>query len=594
MTGRAMGVCVSAAVLALALTGCHAGSNKAGGEAVAPTRTLTFAGVFNSNLGQATAFANEVARLSQGRLRVTFKGLWRRGQVHAERGIVEDVRQGKIAGGLVGARVFDTLGVSSFDALLAPLLVDTYALEGRVFAAGIPQKMLPSVSRLGLVGIAVLPGPLRRMFGRSHPFLHPTDFAGQVVGIQESAVARETLRTLGAKVEALPGGASLEGVDGYEQQLASIVGSSYAKRGTYVTTNLNLWPRPLVLVLNKRVAEALTSEQRGWLREAAARSIGPALAASRAEDEQALKVLCKGQESLVSATESDLGDLRAALAPVYARISAQPQTGRWLAQIEALKQEIGPEAPACPAPPQEAAPTPSELEGVYEVSISRSEWVDAVGLADSTVPAALGGVTIRLEFLNGRFLLSQLPRGFVIDGRYGVDGKDLRLQLPVSGAKDTGIWNLDWNLYRGALSLQGAEPYWIGLKPWRRVDDAHASDFVVQPVTSLPPNGVYENKLTVDELLRDGTDSGYAEGNAADYRVAYRNGRWWFVAPNAEHFGGTYWVEGGRLHVKWRGEGPGYTSTWSLENGVLRFHHVVPAEEVGDLLNSGAAWRKIR
>ena len=587
-----MGASVLAALVALALAGCLAGSNKAGGEAQAPTRTLTFAGVLGST-AQATAFANEVARLSQGSLRVTFKGRWRDGQVQAERGIVEDVRQGKIAGGLVGARVFDTLGVSSFDALLAPLLVDTYALEGRVFAAGIPQKMLASVSRLGLVGIAILPGPLRRMFGSSHPFLHPSDFAGQVVGIQESAVARETLQALGAKVEALPGGASLEGVDGYEQQLASIVGNSYAKRGTYVTTNLNLWPRPLVLVLNKRVAEALTSEQRGWLREAAARSIGPAVAASRAEDEQALQVLCKGQESLVSATESDLGDFRVALGSVYSRLSAKPETGRWLAQIEALKHEVGPEAPACPAPPQQAGATPSELEGVYEVSISRSEWIDAVGLSEGDVPAGLGGITVRLELRDGRFLLTGGPDGFDTLGTYAVDGKELRLQLPVTGQKDTGVWSLTWSVYRGALSLSGDGPYWIGLKPWRRVRDARASDYVVQPVKNVPPNGVYEHNATVAGLLRDGTDVGYAEGNAADYHVAYRNGRWWFV-PNPEHLGGRYWVQGGRLHVMFRGEPPATSETWSLENGVLSFHHVSGLEEIGDVLNTGSLWRKIR
>lgn len=581
------------AALALAASGCHAGSNKAGGNVAGPARTLTVM----SGVGikqQALEFAHEVARLSNGSLKIRFDGTTHAGDPHAEAEIIQDVRQGRAGSALVGARVFDTLGITDFEPLIAPLVVDSYALEGAVFAAGIPQEMLQSVSRLGLVGIAILPGPLRRMFGSTQPFLHPSDFEAKVVGIQESALARETLAALGARAKALPAGASLEGIDGYEQQLGSIVGNSYAKRLTYVTTNLSLWPRPLVLVMGQQAYAKLSAEQRGVLEEAARRTIAPALAAARAEDADAMQVLCKGPETLAVATESDLGDFRAALAPVYSNLTATPRTRQWLERIEGLKSGLGPVPPACPAPPPQATPAPSELEGVYRVSISRSEWIDAVGLSDAEVPAALGGLTVELEFRDGRFLLSGYPDGFDTFGTYAVDGNELRLQLPVSGQKDTGVWSLTWSVYRDALSLSGDGPYWIGLKPWRRVGDAHASDYVVQPVNSVPPNGVYEHNATVDGFLRDGTDLDYAQGNAALYRVEWRDGRWRFVSCSEEPCGGRYWLKGGLLHFAWAHEGPGSTETWSFENGVLTFHHVSGLEEVGDVLNSASLWHKIR
>ena len=594
ITGRAIGASVFAALLALALAGCLAGSNKAGGDIVGPARTLTVV----SGVGikqQALEFAHEVARLSNGNLRIRFDGATHPGDPHAEGEIIQDVRQGKVASALVGARVFDTLGINDFQPLIAPLVVDSYALEGAVFAAGIPQEMLQSVSRLGLVGIAILPGPLRRMFGNTQSFLHPSDFAGKVVGIQESALARETFAALGAKAKALPSGASLEGVDGYEQQLDSIVGNGYAKRGTYLTTNLVLWPRPLVLVMGQKAYASLSADQRGVLEEAAAGTVAPALAASRAEDATAMQVLCKGSETLDVATASDVADFRAALAPVYSHVAASPQTREWLERIQGLNRGLPPAAPTCLAPAEQAArPAPRELEGVWKVSISRSEWIDAVGLSDAEVPAGLGGITVKLEFRDGRFLLLGYPDGFDTFGTYTLDGRDLRLQLPVSGQKDTGVWNLTWSVYRGALSLSGDGPYWIGLKPWRRIGDAHASDYVVQPVTSLPPNGVYVRNATVDGFLREGTDLGYAQGNAALYRVAWRDGRWRFVSCSEEPCGGRYWLKGGLLHFAWAHEGPGSTETWSFENGVLSFHHVANVEEIGDLLNSTGDWRKIR
>jgi TRAP-type C4-dicarboxylate transport system substrate-binding protein len=590
---RAIGACVFGAVLALALAACNAGLNKAGGDIGGPERTLTFMSGVRDIPKQALEFADEVSRLSNGKLKIRFDASTHPGDPRAEGEIIQDVRQHKAASALVGARVFDTLGINDFEPLIAPLVVDSYSLEGAVFAAGIPQEMLQSVSRLGLVGIAILPGPLRRMFGSSQPFLHPSDFAGKVVGIQESALARQTLAALGARAKALPAGASLEGVDGYEQQLGSIVGSRYAKGGTYVTTNLNFWPRPLVLVMGQQAYASLSADQRGVLKEAAKRTIAPALAAARAEDADAIQVLCRGPASLDVATASDLGDFRAALAPVYSRLSAAPETRRWLDEIEALNRGLPTVAPACPPPAEQAAGAPAELEGVWEVSISRSEWIDAVGLSDSDVPAGLGGITVKLELRDGRFLLLGFPDGFDTFGTYGVVGKDLRLQLPVTVQKDTGVWNLTWSVYRGSLSLSGGGPYWIRLKLWRRVGDAHASDYDVQPVTSLPPNGVYEHNATIAGFLRQGTDLGYAQGNADDYRVAYRDGRWRFVSCSEAPCGGRYWLKGGLLHVAWAHEGPGSTETWSFDNGVLSFHHVANLEEVGDVLNSGVSWRKI-
>ena len=106
----------------------------------------------------------------------------------------------------VGARVFDRLDVTSFQALLAPLLVDSYDLEGQVFESGIPDQMLEGVEELGVVGIGVLPGPIRRLLGLSHPFLQPSDFEGQVIGGAENELSVRTFQAFGATLEALPAG----------------------------------------------------------------------------------------------------------------------------------------------------------------------------------------------------------------------------------------------------------------------------------------------------------------------------------------------------------------------------------------------------
>ena len=55
----------------------------------------------------------------------------------------------------VGARVWDTMGVTSLRALVAPFLVDSLALERRVLESPLAAKMLAGLDRAGVVGLAL-------------------------------------------------------------------------------------------------------------------------------------------------------------------------------------------------------------------------------------------------------------------------------------------------------------------------------------------------------------------------------------------------------------------------------------------------------
>jgi TRAP-type C4-dicarboxylate transport system substrate-binding protein len=325
---------------------------------------------------QLAAFAEELSRLSDGTLEIVFKEEWRLGEPGSEAGTIEDVRAGKVDMAWVGARAFDTVGVTSFQALVAPLLIDSYDLQARVFEQGIPERMLEGVGELDLVGIGVLPGPMRKVLGVSQSFTRPGDFAGQVVGIQDSAVAQRTLKTLGATPRPVPAQARLDGLDAYEQQLDSIAGNQYDRGAKYVTANVNLWPRPLVIVMDKEAFASLTPEQQSAVREAGDAAIPEALAASRAEDEEAASVLCRRGMTFAAASGSELAELRRALEPVYAELAADPEIKSDIDAITSLKTEIGAsaEAVACTStePPTTASAIP---EGTYETTLTKGDWL---------------------------------------------------------------------------------------------------------------------------------------------------------------------------------------------------------------------------
>jgi TRAP-type C4-dicarboxylate transport system substrate-binding protein len=362
--------------LAPALAACAgSGSDKAGGAEERQPVVVELASITGNTPPQLQVFAEEVARRSDGALRIEFKREWRGGDPDAERGTIEDVKAGKVDMAWVGARVFDRLGVKGFQALLAPLLVDSYELEGRVFESGMPTTTLEGVDELGVVGIGVLPGPMNRLLGVSHPFLRPDDFRGQLVGGTESELSARTFQALGATLEALPAGGSLEGLDAAAQQLTAFWENHYYKDAEYVTANVDLWPRPLVIVAGKEVFESLAPNQQAVLREAAAAAVPAALAASRAEDEEATTELCRRGMTFAVASESELAELRRALEPVYAELTADPETKSNLDAITNLKTEIAAsaEAPVCTStePPTMASPIP---DGTYETTVTEADY----------------------------------------------------------------------------------------------------------------------------------------------------------------------------------------------------------------------------
>jgi TRAP-type transport system periplasmic protein len=274
------------AACGLLLAGCgEVDAGRAGSETRDEPRVLTFA---QPNDGeppeQLLRWAEDVERLSAGTMTIEFQNAWRLGEVEYEAGTLSDVGAGEVDLAWIGARAFDTVGVESFQALVAPMLVDSHDLQAAVFEAGIPEQMLDGVDELDVVGVGVLPGPMRKLLGKDHSFVATDDFAGTVIGLQASGVAEQTFTALGATPTRLASGADISEVDGYEQQLASIWGNHYELEADFITANLNLWPRPLVLVAGTDAFESLDADQQGVLREASANAIPGALEASREED----------------------------------------------------------------------------------------------------------------------------------------------------------------------------------------------------------------------------------------------------------------------------------------------------------------------
>ena len=134
--------------------GCGAGDDgdKAGGSSAPTVLRLASANDADQADGPlARDFASRVAKLSGGslRVRVTYDAA---GQQHpdAEGRIARMVRDGKFDLGWIGARAWDSLGVTSLQALQAPFLVTNHVLLGQVATGPLGERMLAGLKSQGL------------------------------------------------------------------------------------------------------------------------------------------------------------------------------------------------------------------------------------------------------------------------------------------------------------------------------------------------------------------------------------------------------------------------------------------------------------
>jgi len=480
---RAAALLIAAALTTVAApAGCTpSGSERVGGERAADTRVLTMLDPFGNNRQELTQFVNEVSRLSHDKLGIHVVPAGHDGADY-EAATIRDMQGGRADLAFAGSRAWDEFGAPSLRALSAPFLVDSYALQERVLTSALVGTMLQELQRSGLVGIGILPGPIRRPLGVAHALAAPSDYRGLAIGTQQSRVADATLRALGARPQRLPADVStLAGLAGIEQQVTAIEGGRL-DAGSHLMTNVNLWPRPLVVFASAQAYRRLSGDQRQILRTAAANVVAEKVAADRGMEAEAGANLCrKGRTTFDAVTPQQLQALRGAVEPVYNELERDPGTRTAIEAIKLLKQQLAEPpteikncTPASDAPGGGAA---TEIDGVWTMETAQ----DA---ADPEYLDENWGHWIYV-FDRGRFAFTQENEtactwGY---GTYTVDGNRMSWTFEDGGGiapnnamnRPGEYFVYDFSAYRDTVTLKPVEgeisPLNFRAKPWRRLSN---------------------------------------------------------------------------------------------------------------------------
>jgi TRAP-type C4-dicarboxylate transport system substrate-binding protein len=140
-------------------------------------------------------------------------------------------------------------------------------------------------------------------------------------------------------------------VDGMEANLGLIQTYKLYEVAKYVTANVNLWPFPTVLIMNKAKFDSLSADQQKAITDAAAlvpdfsitiftNPTGPNL----------VTTLCDEGLKFAVAKPEDVAAMVAATEPVYAQFEGNADTKRFVTEIKALKAKQPPAAAPAPLP----------------------------------------------------------------------------------------------------------------------------------------------------------------------------------------------------------------------------------------------------
>jgi TRAP-type C4-dicarboxylate transport system substrate-binding protein len=290
-------------------------------------------------------FARKAARLSGGTLQISLRSELYGERPDKERRVARDLQAGRLPLAWDATRVWDTEGVTSFQGLQAPFLIDSAELMDRVIASPLAAQVASGLGAKGVTGLGLAAINLRRPLGARKAFTSVAAFQGAKVNVITSRISEDVVRALGATPVDVGGGELLGAalrsgkVDAAETAIDVVFRNGYAEVAKYMSSNVVLFPKFASIDANAAMLAALPAAERDALAGAAAATGSYSTARLKAFEAADAAALCRQGIHFATATQAELDALVAAERLVYDALSIDPVSASVIAGIRALKQQ---------------------------------------------------------------------------------------------------------------------------------------------------------------------------------------------------------------------------------------------------------------
>ena len=380
------------AALALLVAGCSmAGTDKSGSN-VLLLHLATIDGQADSSGYQPgpASFVHALPEVSGNHIQVEVATEYAGNVADSESQLVEAIAAGEVDGGWPATRAFAAAGIPGLAAIEAPLTITGYAAQKELVEGDAADLVTASLDGSDLHGLGLMVGPLRRPFGVDTFPLAAEDWEGMRFRSFNSAVQTDTIEALGA-TPVLAGAdwlalAQTGKLDGIEMDVAQYHANGFGPQASKVVSNVVLWPKMPVLVVNQELWDGLTGQQRQWIQAAADEAVQASVDAEYPEDEIASQLCARGTR-FQAADPGELLAVRNGVQPVVHALAQDPEEGRLLKEVRAVAERYAPDTitvqDSCTTEanlpddsdiPTNLAPIP---DGTYRKQISEEEVVRA-------------------------------------------------------------------------------------------------------------------------------------------------------------------------------------------------------------------------
>ena len=373
-------------------------------------------------------FAQDVALRSHGSLKVVVDSSSYPSALPAnEMKLAAALQAGQVGFSYQPARDWAAAGVPGFQALDAPFLVTTAQASEALAASPVASALLRQLSRLGLVGIGLIPAEPRQFLSTT-PLIAPSAFSGISLRINDNPQTAALVRAIGARP--VQGVSSTQVPDmlihgrivGVETSPTYILGASYNAEASYLTS-WAMFGKFETIVASKSAWQALTAAQQTAIEHAATDTLAHARQVPALE-QQELAGLCSGG-LVVDAPAS--GQLAVLARETAGTVPAGSQVAAMIQMIRADVPGTGPQLSAISLPPQcRTASTPAQAIALHQLSVPSGS-----GHQGTTIPP-------------GTYVYVDTAADFQAGGVYGPD------------------WNttitFTWHLYPNGTVYQTQQP----------------------------------------------------------------------------------------------------------------------------------------
>ena len=263
--------------------------------------------------------------------------------------------------GVVRSGQLVTAGAASLMALQAPLVVSNNEQAAAIAADPIAETAMADLSKIGLVGLALVPGGLRHPFGYgTTPLSHASAFDGATINTREddagvaaimSALGAEEDHTIAATRTDRAASGEIDGIEAALQQFGAV------DLPAVITPNVTLYEKFDVIIVRESSWSTLSAGQQNELMAAAAQ-VRISAPLSRGTEASLLHEWCGFEgASAAPADDAGLASFHQALDPVVTSLESDPAAKEIIDTMRALGTGTTPVVanPVCPAAQDEPA-----------------------------------------------------------------------------------------------------------------------------------------------------------------------------------------------------------------------------------------------